>query len=73
MATDNIDNLTDEQFADMVDAECSPAARRIAKLELENARLLDDCLRMARALGIEEQYRHLLPNASGEPHGPNTK
>lgn len=36
---DAVDNLTDEQFAEMVEAQCSPAAKRIAELELENARL----------------------------------
>lgn len=38
------------------------------ELERENARLRDDCLRMARALGIEEQYLHLLPNIRSQPH-----
>jgi hypothetical protein len=61
-ADNDTDNLTDEQFAELVDAQCSPAAKRIAELQRDNARLRDDCLRMARALGIEEQYRHLLPN-----------
>lgn len=33
------DNLTDEQFAEMVEAQCSPAAKRIAELERENEKL----------------------------------
>lgn len=33
------DDLTDEQFAEMVKAQCSPAAKRIAELEREIASL----------------------------------
>ena len=35
----NDDDSTDEQFAEMVQEECSPAAKRIAELERENTRL----------------------------------
>lgn len=38
------------------------ALHAIKKLLSENAQLRDDCKRMARALGIEDQYKHLLKN-----------
>ncbi len=62
------ERMDDNQFSEAVEATNSPAAKRIAELERENARLLEDCLRMARALGIECQYLDILPNVQG--HGP---
>lgn len=62
------DNLTDKQFAEMVEAQCSPAAKRIAELEqqlLESERMRDHhaaCCRdyLARNAQLERELDMLL-------------
>lgn len=74
------DNLTDEQFTEMVEAQCSPARKRIEELERENARLREVGQRLRDKLAFElecigdsgnrdiAEWDLLLPNDQGMPH-----
>jgi hypothetical protein len=50
------DNLTDEQFADMAEAQCSPAAKRIAELERQNTALRERLEKLTCAAEVQATH-----------------